>query len=419
MPESAFMPKTGEFRSGWPLLLVTAVALMCAPSTMPVYTLGVFVEPLEQAFGWGRREIQTAILFSTGFGAICAPAIGELVERYGSRAVVLPAFVGMAIGCAAAAAMTGALWQFYGAYALMAVLGAGVGPIAWSRLVAGEFERNRGLALGIALSGTGLCAAFMPNYAAYLIESQGWRFAYLGMGAFALLVALPLAYWLVPKGDHRHVVQKSRHSEIAVEGITLRGAVQGRHFWLLAASIILIYFSIAGAIPNLVPALTDHGVSRQAAASIMAVFGISIIFGRIIVGGLVDRFWAPGVAVAVLVPAVGACLLFNAPLEFKYYVVAGALLGIATGMEFDILAFLTARYFGLINYARIYSILYAILAAVAGLAPMVFGVFYDHYGNYEAVFIIAAASLALGGLLLLPMGAYPSFSRKTNLSESK
>ncbi len=400
----------GEFRSGWTLLLVTAVALMVAPSTLPVYTLGVFVEPLETAFDWSRREIQSAILFSTGFCALSAPIIGVLIERFGSRAVVLPSFAGMAAGCALAAVMSGALWQFYAAYALMALLGAGIGPIAWSRLVSGGFDRNRGLALGIALSGTGLCAALMPALAGYIIDAYGWRAAYLGLGAAALFVGLPLAYALVPSersAEGGYTGRSAGPQNGPPNGVTLRNAVRGRHFWLLCLSIVCIYFSIGGAIPNLVPALTDQGFSRPEAASIMGVFGVSIIVGRIVVGALVDRFWAPGIGFAVLMPAVIACLAFNADLGLEAYLVAGALLGVATGMEFDILAFLIARYFGLVNYARIYGLLYAALAATAGLAPMIFGAFYDSTGSYDLVFALAAASLGAGALLLLPLGPYP------------
>ncbi|MGD9800627.1 MAG: MFS transporter, partial [Parvularculaceae bacterium] len=366
-PDLPLSRARGEFRAGWTLLLVTAVALMCAPSTLPVYTLGVFVAPLETAFGWSRREIQTAILFSTGFGAICAPIVGVLVERYGSRAVVLPSFAGMAIGCAAAALMTGALWQFYAAYALMAILGAGVGPIAWSRLVAGSFDKNRGLALGIALSGTGLCAAFMPGLAERLIAAYGWRVAYGGLGAVTLIVALPLAILLTPHERRTSAAMSAEGASSSGTAVSFKAAVRNRRFWLLAASIILIYFSIAGAIPNLVPALTDSGVSRTAATSIMGVFGVAIIVGRIVVGALLDRFWAPGVGFAVLMPAVGACFILTQDAGFSAYVAAAVLLGVATGMEFDILAFLTARYFGILNYARIYSVFYAILAATAGV----------------------------------------------------
>ncbi|NJO12366.1 MAG: MFS transporter [Gammaproteobacteria bacterium] len=88
----------------------------------------------------------------------------------------------------------GHLWVLYFAYAVMAILGAGTTPITWTRAIAAGFDRQRGIALGLTLTGTGICAMLSPIYAVWLVEHFGWRGAYVGLGLLPLLLAGPLVF---------------------------------------------------------------------------------------------------------------------------------------------------------------------------------------------------------------------------------
>lgn len=396
-----------EWRRNWHLVALTALGLTCAPTTLPVYSLGVFVGPYQAEFGWGRGAIQAAILFSTGLSVFCAPMSGALIKRYGLRKTILPGLVGMAIACLVAAANTGALWQLYLAYALMSVLGLGAGGIGWTTLISARFDKARGLALGIALSGTGLCAALMPQIARLGIELAGWRGAYVLLAVFALLVVLPACLWLLPD-DPVSDEDKAAEGQPSAAGFSAAFAVRHWRFWILGLSTAAIYLVVGGLIPNMVPALQDAGISAAQAASIMGIYGISVIVGRICVGALVDRFWAPAVAAAVLVPASIGCLLLLGSPGVALASGAVVLIGMATGMELDVLSFLTARYFGIADYARIYGRLYVFVAATAGIAPMAFGFIFDWTGSYAIPLQISAGLLIAGGVGLLALGRYPT-----------
>lgn len=301
--------------------------------------------------------------------------------------------------------MTGSLWQLYAGYAMMSLLGAWVNAVSWSTYVAASFERSRGLALGIALSGTGLSAMFMPRIAAAGLDHGGWRAAYLALAAFVLIAVLPLCAAFVPRAEPTRsaAARPSAHGE----GLKVRAVVRTRQFWLIGLSCACIYMAVGGLIPNLVPALTDRGVSAAEAVGIMGYMGIAIIAGRVCVGVLLDRLWAPLVGLLVLAPAALGCLLLNATLPLAFYAVSAAAIGLVTGMEFDMLGFLISRYFGLRDYARIYGRLYMFLAVAAGLAPMVFGAIFDHTGSYALPVIAAAALLLAGAVTLLLLGPYP------------
>lgn len=401
-----------EWRRSWHLVALTVLGLTCAPTTLPVYTLGVFVAPYAAEFGWGRGEIQSAILFSTGLAVFFAPLAGTMVNRFGLRRTIVSGLVGLALSCLAAAANTGALWQLYAAYALMSALGAGAGAVGWVTLVSGRFEQARGLALGIALSGTGLCAALMPIIATFGLDRFGWRGAYVLLAAFVAFVVLPICAAMLP--DEVLSLPGSEQGSADQSGMNAGAAIRHWRFWILGASTAAIYLVIGGLIPNLVPALMDTGASAAAAASIMGLFGIAVVAGRICVGALVDRFWAPVVAALVLVPAAIGCLGLQSGGSLPMLTGAVVFIGVATGMELDVLGFLTARYFGLTDFARVYGRLYVFVAATAGVAPMLFGFAYDWTGSYALPLQVAAGLLVAGATGLLTLGKYPDLSTAAN-----
>lgn len=399
----------GEWRNGWRSVGLTALGLTCAPATLPVYTLGLLVAPLSAEFHWSRAAIQAAILFSTGLGLIGGPLAGWLVRRFGLRTTIVSGLIGMALSLALCAGMTGWLWQLYAAYALMSLLGAGANAVGWSTYVAASFNKSRGLALGIALSGTGLSAVLMPRIAAFGLDQWGWRSAYLALAVFVVIAVLPLCAAFVPKAVPQGMAtrQTAGSAPSATIGMDVREVVRTGQFWLIGLSSACIYMAVGGLIPNLVPALTDKGLTAADAVGVMGVMGFTIIAGRIAVGILVDRIWAPLVALMVLVPAATGCLLLNTDQPLVVYSVSAAAIGLVTGMEFDMLAFLIGRYFGLRDYARIYGRLYMFLAVAAGTAPMAFGAIYDRTGTYDIPVVAAAALLLTGAVTLLLLGRYP------------
>ncbi|MFW2830429.1 MFS transporter [Sphingomonas sp. ID0503] len=401
--------QAGEWRRGWHLVLLTAVGLMCAPTTLPVYTIGILAAPLHAEFGWSQGAIQGAILFSTGLGLIGGPLAGWLVRRVGLRPAILSGVAGVGCALGLATQMTGAIWHMYLAYALIAVAGSGASAVTWSNLIATHFDRNRGLALGIALSGTGLSAILMPHIAAFGLDLGGWRYAYGLLATVTLAAILPLCFALLPapKTEDRPEGKRGKEHQDAINPL----AHGSWRFWLLGLSTAAVYVAVGGFIPNLVPVLSEKGVARDDALSILSLLGLTLIAGRIAVGALIDRVWAPAVAACVLIPAAIGCLAISAGGPMVVYALAAALIGIATGMEFDMLGFLVARYFGMSDYARIYGRLYMFLAVAAGAAPLVFGTMRDHSGGYGMPLIFSALLLVGGAAGLLGLGRYPVSDR--------
>lgn len=402
------MTQPGEIAQRWPLILATCIGIVSSSFVLPYYTIGALLTPVTEEFGWTRAQFQAAILFSSGLGALTAPVIGWLNDRYGPRRVALPSIVGLSLGFLFASQLDGELWMLFAAYGFMALLGAGTIPVTWTRAIATSFFQRRGLALGLALTGTGLCASVAPHYTVWLTGEFGWRGAYVGLALVPLLLAFPVLFFLFrPLSEHSVEATSEDNRALQATGVTLGEAVRGYRFWILLLSILFAYQGFSGIGPNLIPSMTDEGFSREQAATVQSVFGLSIILGRVVVGYLVDRFWAPGVAsICLAVPAVGAFLLHGEQ-SLELAILASFMIGFAAGAELDLMAFLAARYFGLAHYAKIYSVLYATLAVCSGTAPMVFAYAYDLTGSYDIGYGIAIALFLASAIMVLLLGRYP------------
>ena len=185
-----------EFAEGWKLILASFIGMMAGLTALPFYTYGVFAIPLETEFGWTRAQTQTALLFQTIGVLGILPVLGWACDRYGARIIALGSMALFAIGFAMMSLNSGSLIQYYATALGFGIAGAGTLPITWTRAINAAFEKNRGLALGLALMGTGMTGFIAPSIASWGIENHGWRNAYIILAAIPALIGLPVVFAL-------------------------------------------------------------------------------------------------------------------------------------------------------------------------------------------------------------------------------
>ena len=174
-------------------------------------------------------------------------------------------------------------------------------------------------------------------------------------------------------------------------------------------SILIIALAYGGAHIHMVQMVQLHGFSPKTAAGVMGIVALGILSGRVIVGMLFDRLWAPGVAFPVLLmPAIACVLLMGTTGTYAFVAVGGFMLGFAAGAESDVIAYLAAKYFGMAHYGRIYGVLYMPFGIGSAISPILYGAVRDATGNYDAMLMAAAWMFAAGGAMLLTLGRYPS-----------
>ena len=397
-----------EFRRGWPVLVAAALGTAFGASPIPFNSAGPFTKPLAEEFGWGRGDIQLALFWFTAAVVLTVPFIGGLADRIGVRKVAIGTLALFGITFAALAFTPASLFAFYLLWVLMGALGGGSTPVTWTRAVNSWFVHNRGLALALTLMGTGVTAAFLPSLATWLIEHYGWRKAFIGISLLPLAVALPVVIWLF-----REPEAKDAHELIAPPsrlGVTVGQALRDYRFWVIAVSILFVAIGVGGSITNFQPLLMDRGFQPQEAAKIAGVIGVSVIIGRLLAGVLIDRYWAPLVTLPMLALPALACFLLAQPEVPAFAAILSAMLiGLAAGAETDLVAYLTARYFGLANYGRLYGLQYSVFGFASGISPFLFGRVFDVTGSYQPILYVAAVLFVLGAVALLTLGRYPKF----------
>jgi cytochrome c2 len=86
------------------------------------------------------------------------------------------------------------------------------------------------------------------------------------------------------------------------------------------------------------------------------------------------------------------------------------LIGLAAGAEYDLLAFMVARYFGMKSYGGVYGALYSFFALGAGVGPVVFGSNFDRTHAYTESLHLASALFLIPAVALLALGRYRQFT---------
>lgn len=396
-----------EFKAGWKALLACILGTACGVIAITFYTQGLFVGPVTEAFGWTRGQFFNGFTILMLAGLITAPIAGSYVDKVGPRIVGIVGLIGHAACYFLISFNTGSVLLWNISFFLLAVFAAGSLPITWTSVINGWFVKYRGMAIGITMAGSGLMAFLAPPLVEVFISELGWRWAYRILGFGALLVSLPFVYmWL--KSNKTTDVEASVLSAENDWGVTRSEAMKTYKFWALGLGLLFMSFALGGLIPNFVPILTESGISRFEAAGIASVMGLSIMIGRLSVGFLVDRFWAPGVAALVfMLPVSSLLMLAIMPITITIAVASAITFGLAAGAVLDLLAYLTSRYFGTKYYGAVFGAIFAFFTFASGLAPNIYGRSYDLVGNYTPILLASSAILLVSLVLVLSLGKYP------------
>lgn len=393
-----------EFSQGWTKVLTGLIGVGLGSSAIFFYTQGLFLKSLSTEFGWTRSQ---ASVMPTLYGlalAATGPLCGLAVDRFGVRRVTSISILCLSLGFYGLSVMNGSLLQFGAIVLFVAIFGSATSAVPYVRLVGSWFDAKRGLAIGITMMGPGFAALIAPRLVGAYLTENGWRAAYQALAALVLL-ALPLVLlWGRDRGRGDH--SRARAEARPVTGLTFRQAASQRRFWVLGVTFTLAGAAIAGLVPHFIPMLQDQGMTPAQAGAAFGWAGLAIIGGRFLTGFLCDHFFAPLIGTAVLGLVTLGCVGL-AVFGPSFAVVGALLIGLGMGAEIDLVAYMSARYFGLRSYGAILGFQYGLFALGAGLGPLLNGYLFDRFGNYQVALLTAAGVLLLGIPFLLSMGRYP------------
>ena len=226
-------------------------------ASLLVYTFGVLLKPLAEEFSWSREAVSAAFGIAAMTVAACSPPLGYLFDRVKPTRIIVPCLIVFGCAFASLALLTPRLWQLYLTFFVLGVVGNGTAQMAYSRAVSSWFERRRGTALAVVMSGGAIGAIVLPPAAEALIETVGWRRACLVLGAMVLVVGIPIVARFIRERP------ADRGAATVLDGVSIREGVTSRVFWILV--VVLFAQSIAqnGALTHMSALLTDRGVPAE------------------------------------------------------------------------------------------------------------------------------------------------------------
>ena len=393
----------GEFSRHWLLVLVCAAGIGVGVSALPFYTQGLFIEAWIADFGWTRAQASLGILGSTLALAAVLPFIGSIVDRYGLVTPVMISLLGLSAAYVLLGLFVHSIATFVILAMLQAILGSASSPLAYTRAINTVFNKQRGLAIGVALSGAGVAATFGPTLISNAIDAFGWRGAYFAMALFTLVVGAVIVIVLSRLNGAK--TPENIDTEAASKDFKIAKA--SRTYWTIMAAIFCLSLGLGGLMIHFVPILLDLGLPTSAAVKIAGVIGIAVVLGRLLVGFAVDRIFAPWVAIAILFTCICGVLAL-ALLGSTVAVPAAFVIGFSVGAEVDLIGYLVARYFGIHAYGQIYGRQYSAFLIATGLSPVLLGAVRDATGTYTASLFIAAAFMIVSAALFAKL---PKFDR--------
>lgn len=389
-----------EFHDGARPLAAACLGLIAG--TISIYLNNLFSPSLIQEFGWTKAQFSTVGL-TTAISVVFLPIAGRLADRFGMRRIALIGVTALPLVFLALAVQTGSFALFFLLSTLqMLIISALAGIIVYGRLLVAYFSRARGLALGIASCAPAVVTIVMGPLLSRIIEAQGWRtgYAWLALGS-ALLGATALL--LVPRSFSDADPRPRGAGNLTRDYGEL---LTTRAFLVIFSAMLLCNIHFTLQTTQLALILAERGIDASAAGTMLSLFALGVIGGRILCGLALDRFTSRMVAsICFLVPALSLGLLSTETADARLAGLAIAGLGFSVGAEGDIAAYLATRYFRPELFSSVLGLFTSAMAVSALLGAFAVNRVLAITGSYSSFLAIAATCVLVGALLFQMLGS--------------
>ena len=395
---------------GW-VIVAVAFLVNLAGSPMNPVTMSIFVIPMTTEMDWALSDIAWAMSLRMIVGGIAGPLMGPLVDKYGTR--WLGALTGILSGATTIALFwVHDLWAFYLLFGLSGLSGFGgpVGAILTGVPVAKWFTVRRGRAMAITGAGVAVGTAIAIPVGQLLIDTIGWRSAWLLFGVIMWVTIVP-AYAifmrrepedhdLVADGGEQPVGSDPR-VEVEPHSWTLREAVTTPVLWLILIGQLSLGFNASGTLLYRVGFFQQEGLATGIVAIGTMMDPVIVIFTALLFGFLAERFVIRYIGVIGALGWSGSILplLFfvrgSIPLLFLHNIVWA--IGSGAGMNFQNLVW--PDYFGRRYLGSIRGLMLPLGIAAGALGTPLYAYIIGDGDGYRTAWLIAFICMVIPVIL--------------------
>ena len=412
---SLFSAISGQMFYGWAILAVAAL-IMFGTGPGQSHLIGLFFDPIQAELGLDRTEIAVAYGSATLVAALMLPQMGKLVDRHGPANML--AVIAFGLGAFAIFFSFATGWIFLAiGFAGLRFLGQGSLMLSCANMTAQWFDKKRGFALGLMGLGFPVSIALHPPATQWLIDTVGWREAWVWLGlwtwvmlippALLLLYSRPGAVGLRPDGE---AAPKDNAPPPPLTGYTKAQALRMPAFYFIifgSASMSMLVTSLHVEYTGI---LKMHGLEAQTAATMFTISGITAAVLMPLVGRLLDLLPSKWMYFGGLWVQCASLLSITFVDGLASAVVFAVIFGLNNAVTMTFIAFMWPRYFGRKHLGSIQGTGQMIVIFGASIGPVPLGWALDVWGEYDTMLTILAvipAAISIAVALFMPHPKLP------------
>jgi MFS family permease len=407
-------PRGKRIFYGWWLLAASMLIGLFSGGAF-IYGITVFIKPVVADLSWTYEGISLSFYVTGLLGAILIPLLGGLVDRFGSRPILI--ITGLVTGAGFfILSFAYSITVFYIAFAVITIGASAIGSVTIQPLLGNWFQKRMALAMGIYLSGVGL-GALLVGPLNWLVLTFNWHSAAMVIGIATVLVIPGLAlllrqtpekYGWLPDGaapEPAPAISSAAEPLVTVAapppGMTGRQALRSATFWLLALTGSASFLAYNAEVMHIMPYLASLDIAPAQAALVATFMPVLSVVGRLGFGWLGDIIPRRDVyLITMFMQAVGMGLLLLAPAGWAlglFSVVYGVGIGGAVVM---VPAIMRER-FGRGSFGLIQGCMLAATSVVGGAGPVLAGRIFDTSGSFTWAWACFGAVNLVGLVCLL------------------
>jgi predicted MFS family arabinose efflux permease len=379
---------------GW--VVLAAGATVIAVGMGALFSLSVFLKPIEETMRWSRTGISTIALLNWIAMGLGSFVWGWLSDRIGTRTVVLAGGFILGLGLVLSSRVT-ELWHLHVTFGCLVGFAVGAFYAPLTSTATKWFVTNRGLAVALVSAGIGFGILIIAPLVRWLVGLFDWRIAMLILGDLAWLIILPVGLLIREQPDQ--VTDAADREPAHARAYSTGDVMRAPQFWAIALTHFACCAAHSGPIFHMVTNAIDHGVAAMAAATLLSVSGVSSVAGRIVTGLVADRVGAKRTLVAGLALQAALVFLYLFARDARSFYLLGAVFGLAYGGVMPLYALVTHEYFGEKIMGTAYGGVFLISTLGMGIGSFAGGLLFDRLGSYAWLFVTSAA-IGVGAVLI-------------------
>jgi MFS family permease len=361
------------------------------------YGHGIYLSELRRLNGWPASLISGATTVYYLFSALLVVFVNDAIRRLGLRTFVL-----FGIGCfGASIALLGMVrtpWQLFAVYLVMSFGWAAISVGAITNILGLWFDRRRGLAISLALTGASAGGVLIIPALTALIHARGFEATMMIAGAVTLAILIPITLAWIREPQERRT---THWASAATPSWTRPMAMRSFRFWTVTAPFALALLAQVGFLVHQIAFLEPTIGRSQAAAAVALTVAMSIL-GRLALGTVIDRLNQRAASAVSLATQAAALLLMTQTKDPATLFMACAVFGFSIGNLITFPALIIQREFDAHSFGMLIALSTAIGQFTYALGPALLGIIRDLTGGYAAALALCVLlDLAAAAIVLL------------------